>query len=175
MRNLKFWILLVVMIICLITGVFGIDKYIRHCRRNAALNTIHAIKNAIVSEIQKDNHKLFEVNVPGDGHWYILQNTTYDSLIAKLIKHHDLDTPKEWNHSRPLLDPWGNRFRIMFYHNPNKTWGISIISNGPDRVEQTPDDLGGSSNYPYPGIDILDPNLKSPDFIPGFDRYRVVE
>ena len=72
-------------------------------------------------------------------------------------------------------DPWGNRFRIMLYHNPGKTWGISISSNGPDGIEQTADDLGRSSNYPYPRIDIADPNLNRPDFSAGFDRYRLVE
>jgi hypothetical protein len=175
MRTLKLWNFLVVLIICLIAGFFGFDKYMRHCRRNAAFRTMYAIQTAIVSEIQKENHGLWEVSIPGDGHWYILRSTTYDSLVTKLSKHHDLEMPKDWIASRSLLDPWGNRFRIMFYHNPYKTWGISIISNGPDCVEQTPDDLGGSATYPYPGVDIYDPNLKSPDFVPGFDRYRVVE
>jgi len=175
MGTRKFWIFLVALFICLIAIFFTVDKYMRNRRRNITLQTIYAIQGAIVTEIQKENHDLWEVSVPGDGYWYRLSNRTYDSLVTKLSRHHDLKTPKNWNLSRPLLDPWGNRFKIMFYHRPDEIWGISILSNGPDGVEQTSDDFACSANYPYPEVDIYDPNLKGPDFVPGFDKYRVID
>lgn len=171
----KLRIFLMVLIVLLIASFWGIRKYCQLRRRTATLNTIHAIQTAILVELRKDNHGLKEVGVPGDGHWYVLRSTSYDSLVTKLGKHHDIGATANWQVSRPLLDPWGNRFRIMLYHNPGKTWGISILSNGPDGIEQTADDLGRSSNYPYPGVLIGDPNVGGPDFTPGFDRYRIVE
>lgn len=175
MGTRKFWIFLVALFICLTAICFAVDKYMRNRRQNATFQTIYAIRGAIVAEIQKKNHDLWEVSVPGDGHWYRLGNGTYDSLVTKLSKHHDLKTTKNWNPSRPLLDTWGNRFKIMFYHQPNEAWGISIISNGPDGAEQTSDDFADSATYPYPGVDIYDPNLKGPDFVPGFDKYRIID
>lgn len=156
-------------------GSFAAYKGVQHRRRNAALGAIYEIKAAILSEVRKDHHELWEINVPADGHWYILQTRTYDGLITKLSKHHDLKAAKNWNCSRLLLDPWGNRFRIMFRRQPGETWAISILSNGPDGLEQTVDDLARTSTYPYPGVDLSDPNLKWFGFVPGFDRYPLVE
>lgn len=92
-------------------------------------STAKAVCSAIATEISNGQ-------VPG---FETLDNAEeYDRFITTLAKKYNLDAPADVAKGRPLLDPWGRRYKIQIRNNGKN---VEVVSAGPDGKLDSTDDI----------------------------------
>ncbi|MHC4396344.1 MAG: hypothetical protein ACYS1A_11885 [Planctomycetota bacterium] len=136
------FILLLVGLICFVTIGYVVKNTLQAMNNKATtVGTITAIYSALNSELNKRGPILVQILTSSDQEWKFLSDQQYDRVIIEIDSLYNIDPPKGWNSSQPLLDPWGNRYEIAYRQLPNQNYDYIVVSKGPDKIYGTKDDM----------------------------------
>ena len=123
--------------------------------KDVAFGMLHATDAAFNDEINRKNSKINEILLNlNEQKWNFVNPHEYDKVVIELAKSHNLDPPNNWNPLQSLLDPWGNRLEIAYRMLENGSYETIVISNGPDAIYGTEDDLvSGYGRKPPPKME----------------------
>ena len=141
--------LLIIFVVLICLGITFLIVWISRTlldasKRCQTMSPAASINARLMSELEKGNSHLEEIFSSADEEWRFLSVSDYDKTIMVLDNtRYGLDARRE----RPLLDPWGNRLVIGYRKSAGGTYESVVVSNGPDGVCGTKDDLIFDSVY----------------------------
>ncbi|HWB52975.1 MAG TPA: hypothetical protein VG722_02245 [Tepidisphaeraceae bacterium] len=117
-------------------GILGLALALAGCWGNTPKWQTYMTAAAIEAGISNDFNN--EINEIGDvgGNWKILNDKEYDQLILRISARREMPGPPGWKRGMLLTDAWGKRFHVAVKNDDVVVW-----SNGPDGIENTPDDI----------------------------------
>ncbi len=142
MKRKYSFMLLLTGLICFVTIGYVVNNIFQDMNNKATIiGTISATHYALEAELDKRNPILLQFFANSDLEWKFLSDQQYDRVIIEIDTLYNIDPPKGWNSSQPLLDPWGNRYVIVYRKLPNQNYDCIVISEGPDKIYGNKDDI----------------------------------
>ena len=141
MRKKKI-VVLIFIFVCLLAFAFVFRSYImfsRLAKQTAFHSCLASIHSALTEELNKNNATLEKFFSCADEQWKLLSHESCDKVVEELQKLYGLDAPVDWQ--SPFMDPWGSHIEIVCRKLPDMRYSTVVISNGPDGIYGTDDDL----------------------------------
>lgn len=146
MKTRKFFLLFSFALFSLVILIsLGITTFIQQSKSSGSFGTVSAVSAALLSELRNGNIVLEEIFQTSNQEWRFLAPSEYDRVITELHKSHNLDAPRGWQPSMPLLDLWGNRYEIGYRRLGDQVYEATVVSKGRDGILGTKDDLSRSN------------------------------
>jgi hypothetical protein len=145
-RKKLFLRLVIALVICgvIAAAVPMTIRAFHDARDCATLGSCMSISAALSSEIRDDNPHVVFFFANATEERQFLTPEQCDELMEELAKEHDLDAPRGWEPSEPLVDLWGNRIEVGYRLLPDGRCGLTVLSRGRDGVLGTKHDVAAA-------------------------------